>query len=373
MSWFSREPSGYIGLHSDTIGWKTHNHSTLRKEEVCLRIAIDAMGGDHAPESTVEGVVQAAAELPDAQLVLVGDEPRLSQLVKNRAAQVTPNIEIIHASEVITAEEEPVRAVRRKKESSMVVAVNAIKEKQADAVISAGNTGAFMTAGLLHAGRIEGIERPALAPLIPTIDGNGAVVLDVGANMDAKPVHLLHYAVMGSIYAETVLGKRNPRVGLLNVGTEEGKGNELTKAAFAELKQAPIHFVGNVEARDVSYGVCDVVVCDGFSGNILLKVMEGTASSIFQLLKQEFTRNLSSKLAAAILKPGLKRLKNKLDYAEYGGAPLLGLQGICIKAHGSSDARAIKNSVHQAKRFIDQNVIHHISDKIRKVSDQDGE
>lgn len=247
----------------------------------------------------------------------------------------------------------------------MVVAGRMLKEKEADAMISAGNTGALMTTGLLVVGRMEGIERPALAPMIPTLDGAGVLALDLGANMDAKPEHLAQYALMGSLYRQKVMGVDKPRVGLLNVGTEPGKGNELTKHAYPLLEQMPIHFVGNVEARDIMYGTCDVLVCDGFAGNILLKAVEGTAGAMFKLLKEQFSQNLRSKLGAAILMPQLRGLKDKLDYKEHGGAPLLGLSGLIVKSHGSADGNAIKNSVRQARIAIENQLVESISNEIR--------
>jgi len=333
------------------------------KEELRLRIAIDAMGGDNAPRSTVLGALAAVKENPSITVVLVGDEQAIrSHLPQDRPA----NIEIVPATEVIQTDDEPVRAVRRKKNSSLVVAVEMAREKIVDAAISAGNTGALMTAGLLYAGRMEGIERPALAAYIPNVKGRVTLTLDVGANMDAKPHHLVQYAVMGSLYAEKVLGFEKPKVGLLNVGTEEGKGNELTKAVFPLLAEADLNFVGNVEARDVMQGECDVLVCDGFVGNVLLKSVEGAASTIFSLLKQEFTSSLINKVGASILKPGLMRFKKRMDYAEYGGAPLLGLRSPVIKAHGSSDEKAIKNAIASAARFVKQDVNEIIQEELQK-------
>jgi glycerol-3-phosphate acyltransferase PlsX len=327
-----------------------------------MRIAIDAMGGDHAPEVVVMGAVQAAKEWKDIEITLVGDQEKIEKLL----SQAPSNIKIVHADEVITADDEPVKAVRRKKNASMVVAGRLVKENLADAMISAGNTGALMATGLLIIGRIPGIERPALAPMIPTMDGNGVLALDLGANMDAEPAHLLQYAIMGSIYRNNVDQMSKPRVGLLNVGTEMMKGNELTKAAYPLLEQAPIHFIGNVEARDVLRANCDVLVCDGFVGNILLKSMEGTGSAIFSTLKEEFTRSFINKLAAAVLAPGLKKFKKSLDYTEYGGAPLLGINGVCIKSHGSSDAYAIKNAVNQARTSIQNKLVGAISGEFSK-------
>ncbi|ANS73947.1 phosphate acyltransferase [Paenibacillus yonginensis] len=325
-----------------------------------MRIAIDAMGGDHAPASTVEGALAAANQWKDVEIILVGDQAVLEPLLKERPA----NLLIHHAGEVIESEDEPVKAVRRKKDASMVVAGRMVREGAAEAMISAGNTGALMTTGLLVVGRMEGIERPGLAPMLPTMDDKGVLALDLGANMDAKPEHLVQYALMGSIYRQKVHGMPSPRVGLLNVGTEEMKGNELTKAAYPLLKELPIHFVGNVESRDVLSGACDVLVCDGFAGNILLKALEGTAGALFSVLKQEFSKNLKTKLAAAVMMPSLRNLKDKMDYKEHGGAPLLGLSGLVIKGHGSSDAGAIKNAVRQARAALQSKLTESITKEI---------
>ncbi len=243
-----------------------------------MRIAIDAMGGDHAPAAQVEGALLAAAEWSDTTVVLVGDSARIEPLLQGRKPA---NVEVRHASEIIEAEDEPVKAVRRKKDASMVIAGRMVKDREVDAMISAGNTGALMTTGLLVVGRIKGIERPALAPMLPSLDGEGVLALDLGANMDATPEQLVQYAIMGSIYRSKVHGLKEPRVGLLNVGTEAMKGNELTKAAYLLLEQAPVRFVGNIESRDILKKPCDVIVCDGFAGNIMLKSLEGAASVIF--------------------------------------------------------------------------------------------
>lgn len=329
-----------------------------------MRIAIDAMGGDHAPGLIVQGALEAAKEWPDVQLVLVGDKAAIEPLLKEG---LPANVTLHQADEVIGTDDEPVRAVRRKKGSSMVVAGQLVKDKEVDAMLSAGNTGALMTTGLLVVGRMEGIERPALAPILPTMVGSSGVLsLDMGANMDAKPEHLLQYAIMGSIYRAKVHGVQNPRVGLLNVGSEAKKGNELTKAAYELLEDAPVQFVGNVESRDVFDGKCDVLVCDGFAGNILLKAMEGTAGAIFSTLKEAFGSSILTKLAAAVMLPKLKTLKQKLDYKEHGGAPLLGLNGLVIKCHGSSDAYAVKNAVRQARIALQANLTESISAEINR-------
>lgn len=325
-----------------------------------MRIAIDAMGGDNAPEAAVKGALKALSAYEDLTMILVGDENKIAPYLSGQK-----NIEIIHTEEKISSDDEPVRAVRKKKNASMVLAAKEVKEGRADACISAGNTGALMASGLFNVGRINGIDRPALSPTLPTIGGEGFLLLDVGANMDAKPEHLLQYAVMGSIYAEQVRGITNPRIGLLNVGTEDEKGNALSKAAFQLLKEAPINFVGNVEARDLLSGAADVVVCDGFSGNVVLKTIEGTALTMFSMLKQELTANTISKLAAGVLKPRLKGLKSKLDYSEYGGAGLFGLAAPVVKAHGSSDETAIYSAIRQTRTMVEKNVVQIIADKMK--------
>ncbi|MEW8985954.1 MAG: phosphate acyltransferase PlsX, partial [Bacillus sp. (in: firmicutes)] len=265
--------------------------------------------------------------------------------------------------------DEPVKAVRRKKDSSMVLAAKLVADGEADGCISAGNTGALMATGLFVVGRIEGIERPALAPTLPTIGGEGFLLLDVGANVDSKPEHLLQNAIMGSIYAENVRGVKNPRVGLLNIGTEEKKGNELSKLAFDLLKEAPVNFIGNVEARDLLDGVADVVVTDGFTGNMVLKTIEGTALSVFKMLKTTLYSSLKTKLAAAVLKPDLMQLKAKMDYSEYGGAGLFGLKAPVIKAHGSSDANSVYNAIRQTRDMVEKKVAPTIKDAILKYTE----
>lgn len=329
-----------------------------------MKIALDAMGGDHGPKESVRGALKALEEFPDLTIVLYGDETEINKYLSSTETQ---RLEIIHTNEQITGEDEPVRAVRRKKNASMVLAAQSVKDGMADACISAGNTGALMAAGLFVIGRIDGIDRPALSPTLPTIDGKGFVLLDVGANADAKPEHLLQYGLMGSVYAEKVRDIKKPRVGLLNIGTEDKKGNELTKQAFKLLSEADFNFIGNVEARELLNGVADVVVTDGFTGNMVLKTTEGTASALFKMLKEAMMADLKSKLAAAVLKPGLKELKNKLDYSEYGGAGLFGLQAPVIKAHGSSDANAFFNAIRQARTMVEHNVTNTIHDAINQL------
>lgn len=317
-----------------------------------MKIAIDAMGGDHAPKEIVTGAMKAVEAFSDIHITLVGDEAKINEYLTNQE-----RISILHTTEVILGTDEPVRAVRRKKTASMVLAAQQVADGNADACISAGNTGALMAAGLFVVGRIEGIDRPALTPTLPTIGGEGFLLLDVGANVDAKPEHLLQYAIMGSIYSEKVRGIANPRVGLLNIGTEEKKGTDLTKQAFELLKNANVNFVGNVEARDLLDGTADVVVTDGFTGNMVLKTVEGTALSMFKMLKTTLMSSLKSKLAAAVLKPEFKVLKNTLDYSEYGGAGLFGLKAPVIKAHGSSNGQAIFSAIRQTREMVEKNVV----------------
>jgi len=312
-----------------------------------VKIAVDAMGGDNAPKEIIEGVYKALSEFSDLEIQLYGHEEKMQPYLKAQ-----DRLSVIHCEEVIEAEDDPVRAVRRKKNASMVQMAQAVKEGRADACVSAGNTGALMAAGLFVVGRIEGVDRPALAPTLPTIDGKGFVMLDMGANAEARPEHLVQYAVMGSIYAEKVRGIQNPTVGLLNIGTEEKKGNDLTKAAFPLLKEAPINFIGNVESRELLNGAADVVVTDGFTGNMVLKTIEGTAMNVFAMIKDVFMASTKTKIAALLVKNNLSGLKGMLDYSEYGGAGLFGLKAPVIKAHGSSNATAFYNAVRQTRTMV---------------------
>ncbi|WP_079529811.1 phosphate acyltransferase PlsX [Halobacillus hunanensis] len=327
-----------------------------------MKLAIDAMGGDHAPESIVKGAVLAVSKIDDLSITLIGDEKQINPLLGD-----TANISVIHTEEKITSDDEPVKAVRRKKTASMVLTAKEVSEGRADGCISAGNTGALMSAGLFIVGRMKGIERPALSPTLPTEDGKGFLLLDVGANVDAKSNHLLQYAIMGSIYSEKVRDISQPRVGLLNVGTEDGKGSELTKQVFKLLSDAPINFIGNVEARDLLTGVADVVVTDGFTGNVTLKTLEGTAMTMFSMMKKTFMSSFKTKLAAGLVKNDLKQLKDQLDYSEYGGAGLFGLAAPVIKAHGSSNERAVYNAVRQACEMIERNVSTTIAGTMKEL------
>ena len=324
-----------------------------------MKISIDVMGGDRAPKAAIDAVQKAIQTFPDVEFVLVGDESKIKEHIQEQERMT-----IIHTEEMIEDNDQPTTAVRRKKNASMVLAVQAVKEGRADACISAGNTGALMTAGLLYIGRIKGIDRPALAPMLPTIDQKGFLLLDVGANMDAKPEQLLQYAVMGSIYIERVRHVSSPKIGLLNVGTEDGKGNELTKRTFPLLQEGNFNFIGNVEARDLLNGVADVIVCDGFSGNLALKATEGAAKSLFTILKQELTKNVFNKVMAAMLRSSFGKIKKQMDYAEYGGAALFGLKAPIVKSHGSSDERAFFQTIVQVKEMVEKQVIQTIEEEI---------
>jgi|SRR5690625_42611 len=327
-----------------------------------MKIAIDAMGGDHAPQAMIDGAMEAIKNNKNLHITLVGNESKIQKYLSN-----DERITIIHTEEEISGDEEPIRAVRRKKSSSLVLAAKEVKEKRADACISAGNTGALVVAGLFVVGRMKGIDRPALSPTLPTTDGKGFLLLDAGANVDADVHNLVQYAVMGSIYSEKVRMIENPRVALLNVGTEETKGNHLMKKTYNQLMEAPVHFIGNIEGRDLMGGVADVVVTDGFSGNIALKTIEGTALHVVNLFKDALTSTLKAKLAASVIKNDLKKLKNELDYAEYGGSALFGLAAPVIKSHGSSNSRAIYLTIKQACQMIEQNMIGTIQETVASL------
>ncbi|MGG2053493.1 phosphate acyltransferase PlsX [Lysinibacillus pakistanensis] len=327
-----------------------------------MKLALDGMGGDNAPKSVVEGALLALEQIPNLEIQLYGQQEKLEPFLK-----IHDRLTVIHCEEVVEGTDDPARAVRRKKDSSMAKIMDAVEIGKADACLSAGNTGALMAGGLFKVGRIEGIARPALATTLPTLDGKGFLMLDLGANADARPEHLLQYAIMGDIYAKKVGGLQKPRIGLLNIGTEDKKGNELTKAAFELLKEADLNFIGNVEARDLLEGVADVVVTDGFTGNMVLKSIEGTAGALFSMLKEAFMSSTKTKISAALMKNNLRDLKNKMDYTEYGGAALFGLQAPVIKAHGSSNAKAIYSAIRQASTMVEHTVISTITETVRHL------
>lgn len=325
------------------------------------KIVVDAMGGDYSPEEIVKGAVEAAQKT-DVNLILVGRE----DAVKSELEKYTypkERIEILNATEVIGVDEAPTIALKRKKDSSIVVGLKAVKEGRAQAFVSAGSTGALLAGATLTVGRIEGIERPALATLLPNENGF-SFMLDSGANVDAKPQYLLQFAQMGSIYMENVMGINKPRVGLINIGTEKEKGNALTKEAYGLLEQSGLNFIGNVEARDIPHGAADVIVCDAFVGNIILKYTEGFAKALFNMIKKEMMSSTLNKLGAAMSKGAFKNLKKSFDYSEIGGAPLLGLNALVVKAHGSSNAKAVSGAINQCASFISSDIITKIKEKL---------
>ena len=311
-----------------------------------ITIAVDAMGGDHAPRSEVEGSVLAAQEY-GVRVLLVG-QPNVIRAELARHSPPTVPIEIVPASEVITMEDHPAQAFRRKKDSSVHVGARLVKERKADAFVSAGNTGAVMTTAKFIMGTLASVDRVALAAPFPNARGGVSVLLDVGANVDSKPEHLLQFGVMGEIYYRVTFGSRKPRVGLLSVGEEETKGNELTRAVYDRLKALPVHFVGNVEGGDLFSGKVDVIVCDGFVGNIALKICEGLAMEIVKFLRKTYKSSFASQVGYLLSKGAMKGIRQKMDYSEYGGAPLLGVRGVCVIGHGRSNANAVKNAIRVA-------------------------
>lgn len=321
------------------------------------RIALDAMGGDDAPSAIVAGAIQAQTELTDVEVLLVGDPERL-QTCLNQHPQA-PQLEIVPAEGTIEMHEEPLGALRRKPNASINVSMQLVKDGKADAVVSAGHSGAAMAAALLRLGRLKGIDRPAIAAIFPTNRADKSVlILDVGANVDCRPKYLEQFAVMGSIYSQYVMGVDKPRIGLLNIGEEASKGNQVAIEVHESLTQnQSINFVGNAEGRDVLSGNFDAIVCDGFVGNVLLKFAEAVGGIVVQMLKEELPRGLHGKLGTAVLKPNLQRLKQRIDAAEHGGALLLGVEGVCIISHGSSDANAIANAVRTAQHAVNQQAI----------------
>lgn len=334
-----------------------------------MKIAVDAMGGDYAPQQIVEGVVKAVKRYDKCEIVLVGDQAQIkAELDKIYPEWAQNRISIHHAGDVIGMGEHPGVAVRRKKDSSIVVATKLVKQGECDAVLSAGNTGAAVASALFILGRIKGIDRPSIATPIPNAKGGATLLLDSGANVDSKPSHLSQSALMGSIYVECVFGKTNPTVGLLNIGEESTKGNEQVQATYPILKSmSTINFKGNAEGRDIPTGEFDVVVCDGFIGNIVLKFGEGLAKTLVKMAKNAIVNGgILAKLGAFLLMPALKKLGREIDVSEYGGAPLLGVNGCCIISHGSSNAKSICSAIRQTCRYVENDVLAQIRDKIDK-------
>ena len=318
-----------------------------------IKIAVDGMGSDNSPSSEIEGTIQAV-QAYDVAVILVGKEEGLRPLLNDAGGNSLP-IEILNASQVIAMDESPTLALRRKKDSSIRVAAKLVRDKTASGLVSAGNTGAVMAISKMVFGSVPGVDRPALATILPTLTGH-AVLLDVGANVACKPHHLTQFAVMGHLFSKIIIGVASPRVGLMSIGEEESKGNELTKEVHKALKQLDLNFIGNVEGRDIYNGRADVIVCDGFTGNVALKTSEGLIEAVLKLLKDELSRNLQAKLGALLSQQSFKRLKKRLDYSEYGGAPLIGLRGASIICHGRSSSNAIKNAIRVAKEFAENQV-----------------
>ncbi len=322
-----------------------------------MKIAIDAMGGDYAPKIIVEGAVWAARDM-NIPVVLVGDRERIElELSKHQVSDLPVNI--VHASEIIGMEESPAQAIRKKRDSSIRVCFDLVKKGEASAVVSAGNSGAVMAAAIFVMKRMKGIERPAISVCLPTVK-DWTILLDAGGNVDCKPTHILQFAIMGDVYARDILKKERPTIGLLSNGREEGKGNELTRTSNELLKKSKLNYLGYIEGTDVFSGDVDVVVCDGFIGNVVLKLSEGVADAIITMMKREVKKSLPAKVGYLLTRGVFKDLRKKIDYTEYGGAPLLGLNGICIISHGGSTAKAIKNAILRASEYANRHVNKHI-------------
>ena len=331
--------------------------------QTITRVALDAMGGDNAPSEIVKGAVDAVSSREDIKVFLVGQE----ELVKKELQKYSypsERIEVVDAPEVIEMAEPPVQAIRRKKQSSIVIGMNMVNQREADAFVSAGSSGAVLVGGQTIVGRIRGIKRPPLAPIIPTETGK-SLLIDCGANVDARPEHLLQVAQMGSIYMENVIGVKNPRVAIVNIGAEEEKGNALVKETFPLLRECKdINFVGSIEAREIPHGGADVIVCEAFVGNVILKLYEGLSSTLIGIVKGGLMSTVKSKIGAALALPALKKTLKAFDSSEYGGAPLLGLNGLVVKTHGSSKAKEVTNSIYQCVTFREEHINEIIKEKI---------
>ena len=334
-----------------------------------VKVALDAMGGDNAPAEIVKGAVEALNENEKLKVYTVGDETA----IKAELAKYTydaSRLEIVHTTEVIETAEPPVMAIRKKKDSSIVKAMNMVKNKECDAFVSAGSTGAVLVGGQVIVGRIKGVERPPLAPLIPTKTGF-SLLIDCGANVDARPSFLVQFAKIGTVYMENVMGIKNPKVAIVNIGAEEEKGNALVKETFPLLKACPdINFIGSIEAREIPSGQADVIVCDAFVGNVILKLYEGVGATLISKVKESMMSTLRSKIGALLVKPALKQTMKSFDASEYGGAPLLGLNGLVVKTHGSSKAQEVKNTLIQCVTFKEQNLNEKIKQAVSKEENE---
>lgn len=334
-----------------------------------IKVAVDAMGGDHAPAEIVKGSIEAVQASAKLKVYLVGRKDAIEAEL-SKYSYPAEQVEIVHAEEVIEMAEPPVMAIRRKKDSSIVVAMNMVKRGECDAYVSAGSTGANLVGGQVIVGRIRGVERPPLAPLIPTATGT-SLLIDCGANVDARPSHLVQFAKMGSIYMEHIMGIKNPRVAIVNIGAEEEKGNALVKETFPLLKECTdINFIGSIEARDIPAGYADVVVCEAFVGNVILKLYEGVGTTLIKEVKAGMMSSLRSKIGALLVKPALKKTLKRFQTEEHGGAPLLGLNGLVVKTHGSSKAIEIKNSILECITFIEQDINGKIRENITVTKEE---
>ncbi len=336
-----------------------------------MKIFVDAMGGDFAPQAPVEGVIEALRRYPQIEVVLAGVISEIEKYLVN-CDDVRSRIELLDAPEVITNNESPVMGVRRKTNSATVKGMLALRDKAVDGFVSAGSTGAVLAGGMFRLGRIPGIERPALAPLMPNGRGH-FLLIDCGANVDCKPEYLVQFGVMGDAYMRGVVGMENPRVGLVNIGAESEKGNALVKATYPLMEKAPYNFVGNVEARDITGDVADIMVTDGFCGNLILKFMEGVAGTLFGIIKQEIKSDPRSAIGGLLAKPAFRRVKKLMDYTEVGGAPLLGVQGAVVKAHGSSNAHAFSCAIGQVVKMIDGRVVEIIEKGVAAIAPEQSE
>ena len=332
-----------------------------------MKIILDGMGGDNAPFSVVEGAVLASRQTQH-HICIIGQEELIIPELKKYKYE-SEKISVINATQLISNDDAPVRAVRSKKDSSIVKGINMVKNGEGDIFISAGSTGALLAGGLFILGRIQGIDRPALASVYPIVGGIPSLLVDAGANADCKPNNLLEFGIMGNIYMEKVIGRKDPKVGLVNIGAEAAKGSTLTKAAYDLLEQSHPNFIGNVEAREVPKGACDVIVTDGFTGNVLLKLTEGLAWNILQVIKKKFTDGVKAKLGAALLIDKMTELKQEFDYSEYGGAPILGVRGPIVKMHGSSNANAVKNTILKGIPYVSENVVDTIQNSVLEIEE----
>lgn len=337
-----------------------------------MRVVVDAFGGDNAPIEIVKGAALASEECK-AEITLTGNEKIIRDIIKENGLTFHGELKVIDTDDVISMHDEPTTLMKQHSGSSMALAFKELAEDRADAFVSAGSTGALVVGGTLIVKRIKGIKRPALAGMIPSPDGGHYMLMDMGANAECRPEMLCQFGVMASVYLENVENRKNPKIGLLNIGTEDTKGGELQKQAYALLTKAPVNFVGNIESREMPKGVCDAVITDGFTGNIALKLIEGTVSVLFKMIKQVFYKTIKNKLAALTIKKDLQVVKNTMDSSEIGGAPLMGVRKTVIKAHGSSDAKAIKNAVRQAVIFTETGVISKISESLAvKTESEEG-